>query len=242
MNMKKTAFLTGVSVTALILASGAHAADLARPVYKAPVAPPPAWSWTGFYVGGTLGGVVGHSSATNDPASPVQWLTSSINTNSAGVIGGLEAGYNYQISQIVLGIEGDVSWSSLKESGTAVSLGATTDTFTSRLNSLGTIRGRVGWAFDRTLIYGTGGVAFANLKDQLTDPGFPFTASTGSSETGWTAGGGIEYAFTDHWTAKAEYLHVGFSQRSVMETTGGGYIFDFKDKLDIGRVGINYKF
>ena len=67
LSMKKKAFLTSASFGALILASGAQAADLARPVYKAPVAPPPAWSWTGFYVGATLGGVVEHDSVTNDP-------------------------------------------------------------------------------------------------------------------------------------------------------------------------------
>ncbi|HEX5279322.1 MAG TPA: outer membrane beta-barrel protein [Micropepsaceae bacterium] len=233
--------LTSASVGALILATGAQAADLARPVYKAPPARLPAWTWTGFYVGGTVGAVVGNDRVSNDPASPVQWLVSPINTNSVGIIGGLEAGYNWQVSQIVLGIEGDVSVSSLKQSANGTSLGATTPTFSSRLNTLSTIRGRLGWAFDRTLLYGTGGVAFANLKDQLIDPAFPFTDRTGSSVTGWTAGLGVEYAFTDHWTAKAEYLHVGFSQRAAT-TNVAGYIFDYRDRLDIGRVGINYKF
>jgi outer membrane immunogenic protein len=240
-NEKKTALLTTASIGVLILASGAQAADLTRPVYKAPIAPPPSWTWTGFYLGGTLGGVVGHDSVTNDPASSNNaFLASPISTNSAGVIGGLEAGYNWQISQIVLGVEADVSWSSLKQSNTAV---GSTDTFTSRLDMLSTIRGRLGWAFDRTLLYGTGGVAFADLKDQLADSGFLFTATPSSNLTGWTAGGGIEYAFTDHWTAKAEYLHIGFSgMRTAMDSNGTGYIFDYKDKLDIGRVGINYKF
>ena len=59
--------------------------------------------------------------------------------------------------------------------------------------------------------------------------------------TGWTVGGGVEYAFADHWTAKAEYLHVSFLDRTVTDVTTG-YVFDFKDQLDIGRVGINYKF
>jgi len=105
------------------------------------------------------------------------------------------------------------------------------------------VRGRLGLAFDRVLIYGTGGVAFADLKGQLSDPANPFVASPGSSVTGWTAGGGVEYAFTDHWTAKAEYLHVGFADQTVTVAPGGtSYTFKFKDALDIGRVGINYKF
>ncbi len=238
----KTALRTSVSIGALILASSAQAADLGHPpVYKAPAAPPPAWTWTGFYVGGTIGGVFAHNSVSNDPASTVPWLTTPINVNGGGVIGGLQAGYNWQVSQIVFGIEGDVSLTSLKQSASGPSFGLA-DTFSSRLSTLSTIRGRVGLAFDRALLYGTGGVAFANLKDQLADPTFPFTATPGSSLTGWTAGGGVEYAFTNHWTVKAEYLHVGFSQRTALDNLGAGYAFDFKDRLDIGRVGINYKF
>ena len=239
----KTAFLASASVAALMVATGAQAADLSHPsVYKAPPAPMPAWSWTGFYVGGTLGAVAGHDGVSNDPASLTTYLDNPINISSTGLIGGLEAGYNWQISQVVLGIEGDVSWSSLNQSGTASTLISKTGTFSSRLDELSTIRGRLGWAFDRALLYGTGGVAFADLKDQFADPDFPLTATPGSSLTGWTAGGGIEYALTDHWTAKAEYLHVGFRQRTAMDTGGIGYIFDYKDSLDIGRVGINYKF
>lgn len=240
----KTAFLSGVSIGALILAPVAQAADLSHPsVYKAPPAPPPpAWSWTGFYVGGTLGGVASHDSVSNDPATTVRWLVSPINMNGAGVIGGLEAGYNWQISKLVLGIEGDISWSSLRKSASETP--PADAVLSSSLNSLGTIRGRLGWAFDRALFYGTVGVAFANLQDRLTETtGVPFTAVTGSSLTGWTAGGGVEYALTDHWTVKAEYLHVGFGQRTVtVVPLGLAYIFDYKDSLDIGRVGINYKF
>ena len=240
----KTAFLASASVAALMVATGAQAADLSQPsVYKAPpapAAPPPSWTWTGFYVGGTVGAVGGHDTVTNAPGNG--WLDGPVNNNAVGVIGGLEAGYNWQISQLVLGIEGDVSGSSLNRSVSAPALGPfVTDTFSSRLNSLGTIRGRLGWVFDRMLLYGTGGVAFANLRDQLVDTSNPFTATPGSSLTGWTAGGGIEYALTDHWTAKAEYLHVGFAQRTVT-SSDPSYIFNFKDSLDIGRVGINYKF
>jgi outer membrane immunogenic protein len=240
----KLSLLGSASVAALMLATSAQAADLSRPVYKAPVTPSaPPWSWTGFYVGGTVGGVSDHSSITNDPGSATPWLTGAPTTSATGVIGGLEAGYNWQISQLVLGIEADASWSSARQSVVAGSL-AGSDTYKSGLSSLATIRGRVGWAFDRALLYGTGGVAFANLKDQLADTAFaiPFTATPSSSTTGWTAGAGIEYALTDHWTAKAEYLHVGFPTRTAAGGVGLGYVFDFKDRLDIGRVGINYKF
>ena len=89
-------------------------------------------------------------------------------------------------------------------------------------------------------------MAFANLKDQYASPAFAFAVGPSSSVTGWTAGGGVEYAFWGNWTAKVEYLHVGFPSRSVMVNPSAfpltTYAFAFKDSVDIGRVGINYKF
>ena len=241
MGMKRV-LLASASIAALMVASGAQAADLSTPpVYKASVAPPPAWTWTGFYLGGTFGAVSSRDTISNDPATFIPWLNTPITMNGTGVIGGLEAGYNWQVAQVVFGIEGDVSWSSLRKSSIEPAPGFA-DTLSSSLKTLGTVRGRLGWAFDRVLVYGTGGVAFADFKDQLADPFFPFTATPSSSRTGWTAGGGVEFAITDHWTAKAEYLHVGFSNKTAMDTTGIGYVFDYKDALDIGRLGINYKF
>jgi outer membrane immunogenic protein len=242
----RKSLLSGVSIGALVLATGAHAADLrARPIYKTPPTPPlQPWTWTGFYVGGNIGGAEAHSSITNDPASSSPWLVGQANADRGSVIGGLQAGLNYQIYNVVLGIEGDIGWASLSRSVAALSLaGPGFDTYSSKLDTLGTVRGRVGLAFDRLLVYGTGGAAFANLKDQLVDTAAHFTASPNSSVTGWTAGGGIEYAFADHWTAKAEYLHVGFPDRTAFSSIAAlGYAFTFKDSLDIGRVGINYKF
>ncbi len=236
-------FLAGVSLgTIAALAGGtAQAADLgARPVYKAAPAVAPAFTWTGFYIGGNIGFASTRSSVDNDPSSPAgTWLLAPIDANGTKFIGGLQAGYNWQIQNFVLGLEGDYSFGSGTRNGTGTSL-AGTDTFSARLSSLATIRGRLGIAFDRLLVYGTGGVAFAKFDDTLTDA-LPFTASPSSNVTGWTAGGGLEYAFTDHWTARAEYLHAGFSSRSATASTAG-YVFTFKDTVDIGRVGINYKF
>jgi outer membrane immunogenic protein len=247
----KWSLLAGASLGAISLATGAQAADLPR---KAPAyAPAPApWSWTGFYVGANIGAVRGRDSVTDDPVTspPVNWIglfsIGSANANSTGVIGGLQAGYNWQFSSLVLGIEGDISFSSLDRTNSVFArLPSNFDTYQSRLSTLGTVRGRIGWAFDRLLVYGTGGAAFASLKDTYVDPPTiaNFTVSPSSGVTGWTAGGGIEYAFAEHWTARAEYLHVGFPDRTV-NFIGfvSPYAFTFKDSLDIGRVGINYKF
>lgn len=241
--MKKV-LLAGVSLGALGLASGVQAADLAaRPVYsKAPVAAVPTWSWAGFYVGANVGGASARTNVSNPDNNYVFFPRgSSFNSNQTGIIGGLEAGYNWQFNSLVVGVEGDISAASLGRR-TLFGTANPPDTFNASMTALGTVRGRIGWAFDRLLIYGTGGVAFANLKDQYVSL-FPFTAAAGSSATGWTAGGGIEYAFWGNWTAKAEYLHVGFPNRSALVAPfNNPYLFVFKDSVDIGRVGINYKF
>jgi outer membrane immunogenic protein len=238
--MKKS-LLAGVSLGALALASGAQAADMAaRPVYKAPVAAP-VWSWTGFYVGANVGG----ASARTNIFSTYLFPDPSLNSSQSGVIGGLEAGYNWQFNSLVVGLEGDISAASLGRTTSPGANAPLNDTFNGNMTALGTVRGRIGWAFDRLLIYGTGGVAFANLKDQYSSTGFlpPGSASASSSATGWTAGGGVEFALSANWTAKAEYLHVGFSNRSATATeVSSTYTFAFKDSVDIGRVGINYKF
>lgn len=245
----KAKLLAGASLGALALATGANAADLSRPapapVYKAPAVIAPVWTWTGFYLGGNVGAVFGHSSIADDPSTSLTWLGGNTFTNnSTGVIGGAQAGYNWQMSNVVLGIEADISGSSLNHS---VFIAGGSDTYSSRLSWLSTVRGRLGFAVDRALIYGTGGVAFAGLKDEIVDPptNIGFSAATGSTVTGWTAGGGIEYALADHWTVKAEYLHVGLPDRTATVVSAGatnGYAFRFKDQLDIGRVGFNYKF
>ena len=240
----KKAFLAGASLGALALASGAQAADLAaRPVYKAPIAAPP-WTWAGFYVGVNVG-VAGARTNISTPGDTYVFPPSaSFNSTQTGVIGGIQAGYNWQFNNIVLGVEGDVSAASVNRSTSPGALSFIIgDRFDGNMSVLGTVRGRIGYAFDRTLLYGTGGAAFANLKDQYFSPPFPFTASASSSASGWAAGVGAEFALSGNWTAKAEYLHVGFPSRSATTVQfGNTYVFAFKDSADIGRVGINYKF
>jgi outer membrane immunogenic protein len=236
----KKSLLASASVVAIVLASGAQAADLAaRLAYKAPVLVPAPWSWTGFYVGANIGAVRGHSDTNVDSLVFGSYPAASLGGTS--VIGGIQAGMNWQLNRFVFGIEGDLSGLSLNSSG-LVSAFTVPVTYSSRVNWLATLRGRVGLAFDRALIYGTGGVAFADLKDNVNAPVFPFTIDSSSHATGWTAGGGIEYAFAEHWTAKVEYLHVKFHDRSAFPTILPQYVFQFKHSLDIGRVGINYKF
>src|SRR5581483_5741775 len=185
----KRLVLALVSVAALT--GTAAAADLARPApapyYKAPVMAP-AFSWTGFYVGLNGGGGFGRSAWDS---------TGSFNT-SGGVIGGT-VGYNYQVGQAVLGVEGDIDWADI--SGTtnnACGLGCkTSDSW------LATVRGRLGYAADRFMPYITGGLALGDVK--ATTPGF---AGASSDRAGWTLGAGLEFAVAQNWSLKAEYLYV----------------------------------
>ena len=222
----------------LFLASAALACVPMHGTNAAPRMSPPAFfSWTGFYVGAHIGGVWGRSAQSVDVDT--FGGISANNSQFSGVIGGLQAGYNYQVANFVFGIEGDYGWASAKSS--VVTLG---DTHNMALNSLATVRGRVGVAFDRFLPYVTGGVAFANLQNEVVDTVVPFgPLNRGSNATGWTIGGGGEYAFDPHWSVKAEYLYVQLPDQTA-SITGGGYTFQttFKDSEQVARVGINYKF
>jgi outer membrane immunogenic protein len=202
----------------------AHAADLSvAPIYKAPPTPVVStYNWSGFYLGVNGGGEWGSS----------HWDSAGAFNTSGGMVGGT-AGYNWQTGPLVLGVEGDVDWQNLKGSTTNLCpAGCSTNT-----DWLSTVRGRLGYAFDRVMPYVTGGLAMGNIK--ATTPGF-----VGGSETdaGWTVGGGVEFALTNNWTAKAEYLHVGLGNFNCGFNCGATATNNVSSREDIVRAGLNYKF
>ncbi len=209
--MSRIVFGAIVAAATCVTAS-AQAADMygQRP-YSQPytVNQPIANSWMGPYIGGNLG--YGWGEVSNNGAEP------------SGVLGGLQAGYNYQSGQLVLGIEGDLQ------------LNAADDTFAAWKFSnpwFGTVRGRLGYAFNNILLYGTGGLAFGTLKVE-TPGGF----SESHTSAGWTAGVGAEYAINQNWSAKVEYLYVDLSEKNFLMTgVSNGYQFSTI------RVGVNYRF
>jgi outer membrane immunogenic protein len=233
----------GVGFTA-----AASAADLGAPapapVYtKAPIIAP--WSWTGFYVGGNVGYSWGQQNIT-DPTGDTTAL------NPSGVIGGGQIGYNYQINSIVLGVEADIQASGQKDDGSfgipgtpgifAAGIPASTGTDTDKLDWFGTVRARVGFAAPGHLLpYVTGGWAYGNGTISGTTSSTTFSSSTNYTD-GWTAGGGLEWAFADHWSAKFEYLYIDFGSGPIVPITPSlnlatGHLTD-----NIGRVGVNYRF
>ena len=207
-------------VVALAAVTTASAADMGRrqamptkaPMYAAP------YNWTGFYLGINGGGGWGRSEFT------APFPTGSFDT-SGGLVGGT-VGYNWQMGQLVFGLEGDIDWSGIK--GSAVCVGTTCET---RNDWLGTARGRVGYAFDRFLPYITGGAAFGNVKNTVAGIG-----STDQSNVGWTIGGGLEASIAGPWSAKVEYLYVDLGDSgSVLGSTA-----DFRS--NVVRAGLNYRF
>jgi outer membrane immunogenic protein len=212
-----------------------QAADLSAPApyQKAPVImPPPAlYNWSGFYVGGHLGGAWTSANWTD----PVSGLGD--NPTGTGFIGGGQVGYNYQTGPWVLGIEGDFSGTNLSASDTDVA-GFTHSTSTYWTS---TVTGRVGYAVNRLLFYAKGGVAFANERNAVTSP-FGAVSSGTSTPVGWTAGGGVEYALDHNWSARVEYDYLGLGSESISGPVAGA--LPGSVDLNIQRVtaGINYRF
>lgn len=238
----RSEYLTSVAAVAMLGIGAASAADL--PVKALPPAAP-AFSWTGFYVGANIGGVRAENKSQEvgeltwfDPApAPVY------GASATGAIGGVQAGYNWQFQQFVFGVEGDISAASANANTTRLTGFGLTMVQTASLTGLATLRGRAGVALDHTLLYLTAGVATGNVHDRVVDPNNAIIWDTGGWRTGWTAGGGVEYAVARNWTVKAEALYVDFGNSdAVMNDTNTAYRFRFKDTATIGRVGFNFKF
>jgi outer membrane immunogenic protein len=262
-------------VKKLLVAGAALAALTASPVFaadmpmRAPLPAAPAWSWAGFYAGVNLGGAWGTSKYTLTFPPGTGWLTvnqsqlandGAATLNMGSVSGGGQIGYNWQVNNIIFGPEADIQYIGLRKTNTFTQLGPlptiiTPYTFTesSRSDWMATVRGRLGVAAGRVLFYGTGGVAFADSasSDTLNFPTLlPAATFTGagarsSVQTGWTAGGGVEWAFSDHWTAKAEYLYARFPTSTTgMNPINTVFTQSYTDRLtvNLARMGVNYKF
>jgi outer membrane immunogenic protein len=227
----------------------AMAADMAPRYAKAPVvAPVVAYSWTGCYIGVEGGGAWGRSRHDGFPPGPID-LTRNFDV-SGGLIG-VEAGCNYQIAPSwAVGVEGDISWTN--KNGSAFDLGAggvPTFRSTTQENWIATFRGRIGPTWDRLWLYGTAGGAVADVQATLNTNivGFPIFQET-VTHWGWTAGVGLEYAITNNWTVKGEYLYVRL-QNEAFRFGNNPQIIQINAQrsgvnLDnnIVRVGLNYKF
>jgi outer membrane immunogenic protein len=265
---KYMSFRSALLASAAILTAGsAFAADLpARVAAPAPyVAAPPIFTWTGFYVGVNAG--AGFNNRNNGYVTngfgTTTFVTSSGfgNGNDVGFTGGGQVGYNWQFGTFVAGIEADINYLDRGNGGTSV-VTSTTNGVTTTYNFhrgdsnnwFGTVRGRLGIAFDRFLPYITGGWAFGGKNGGVNgtyivgngaSTAFVGSGDSGSS-SGWTLGGGVEYAWTNNMSLKLEYLHVdlGNHNNNLYLVNGGTQYFSFHNdnKFDVVRAGLNWRF
>jgi opacity protein-like surface antigen len=238
-----------------ITAGAVRAADLPviMPV-KAPVPVAAPWSWTGFYIGGNIGGALEYSKL-HDPFGPVSFGDKV--TTTAAIAGG-QIGGNYQIGNVVIGAGADLSW--VTSRGDETCFGLTGGAFFASNCSVdptlfGTLTGRLGYAFGRTLVYAKAGAAWEHTNVDMAvndNPRQHFLASTNSyGEWGWTAGAGVEYALTPAWSLMLEYDHLGFGTSSVATPYVAGNplpghpvgpIAGLSSGIDEVKLGVNYRF
>jgi high affinity Mn2+ porin len=223
--------VAGIGLGLLALNGPAVAADM--PV-KAPHIQA-VFDWTGLYIGAHAGYSRGSSSAVlSDPTSIAA------SGNFSGMIGGVRAGYNVRMSSgLLLGVEADITFPSFLTSNSIVSSLATAQSdVTEQWDYVATARGRVGYATGPWLAYATGGVAFAGERF-LNSPASGSDEKVLHTRLGWAAGGGLEYGFAPHWSARLEYLYSRFEKADIRFPSGTQYAstLDFQSL----RVGLNRK-
>jgi outer membrane immunogenic protein len=230
--------ITAAAVAMLTATGHVFAADLPTQSLPPPL-PAAVYNWTGFYLGINGGFGDGNSNWTDGAVGETGRFPIS------GYLVGGTVGAIYQIGAYVFGIEGDLDWTNL-HGGSGSTCGAISDLVPpptgcqTQSEWLGTIRGRVGYAFNNVLIYGTGGAAVGNIQTGLIPPS-TFDSTT---EVGWTVGAGLEVAFAPNWTAKAEYLFVDLPDATctTVANCGGAVGSSVSFNESIVRAGINFKF
>lgn len=246
-NLMKNSLMTSAAaaVLGLAIAAGGYSAPEAQAADFAPYAPPPApmFSWTGFYVGGTVGGGLMESEFTDDLEYQAY---GHMGLSDWGVALGATAGYNYQFGAGVLGVEADWSWTNFKND-------KDTDFNPTRhkheWNWFATFRARAGLAVDRALIYATGGLALVDVEyeafefddyDSCGDD--PYGACVDKTQLGFTVGAGAEYAVSHNVSAKLEYLYIGLPSKNTTADADDDVTFSYKSNAHIVRVGVNWLF
>jgi outer membrane immunogenic protein len=260
----------------LVLTGAASAADLPRRAPPPVFVPVPVFTWTGAYFGINAGYIT-----TDNNRIATAGLNTVAATNVAigarpplvrvdqdGFTVGGQVGYNYQFTPgagVVIGVEADAAYTDLQRNTFVVGSTGALNGFRSSMDFLGTVRGRIGYAFDRTLVYGTGGFAYGDVTERALffapagGGALQFAGNRSRIETGYAVGGGVEYALpTDSFlnffkssavTVKAEALYYDLGRRNlgVLNTGLGpaanpGYVSRFENNGIVARAGINYKF
>lgn len=246
MYIKSLLLTASVSVFAF---TGANAADAIVYNEPAPVAVD-TFSWTGGYIGvnaGYAGGKFKHPFALTDELENETLISGSLKVTSSGFVGGIQAGYNWQMdNNIVFGLETDIQASSVKGEISGhldTPLGSGSAKAGTKVTWFGTTRARLGYTpVERFMVYATGGIAYGKVKSyaEFLDNGI----SKSKTKVGYTLGAGAEYAFTNNWTLKSEYLYTDLGKTTLVNYVDEDFGFNLKNKVNFHtvRVGLNYKF
>jgi outer membrane immunogenic protein len=225
------------------------------PVKAPPPPPAPVSNWAGFYAGLNAGGGwdANANSIVISTTPPLGGYPATTNvTNARGALGGATFGYNWQRSNVVFGLEADIDASSIRNDFPGRVINGFGDALTAQkdLNYVSTIRGRLGYAFNNVLVYGTGGFAFGGVHNQLVDvltvpPTGTVTLQRNTTETGYVVGGGIEYMIAPRWSVKAEYQYVALGNYTLTspEVPPTGFTFstnNLDNNFHTVRGGVNY--
>jgi outer membrane immunogenic protein len=230
----------------------ALAADLPPPMAPPPRAPAvyvpiasPVYNWTGFYIGGNVGAGWGQGSFTDPTGNTFS------GDNAARFLGGGQVGFNYQfMGGVVIGAEADFDWRPNSNNTQTITLlpggpgAGNVASVTVNNQWLTTFTGRLGYAWDRVLVYGKGGGAWVGSSNPtIAIAGVTNTFGTSSSNFGWTIGAGLEYAVWGTWSVRAEYDYIGLSSETLT-VPGGRDVFTGSGTRNIQMVnlGVNYKF
>lgn len=264
-------YMAAVAIAAAVLP--AAAADMPVDTYYQPRPAVVVFRWTGVHIGLHVGGALGFNNeapvpfgvgltgnpnpcpVTSVPGFPgcgvIAPSTASIGVG--GLILGGQVGGDYQIENWVLGVEGQASWTNASGStqcagvGTPAAVTVVSSTCTAKLDNLGTAAVRAGYAFDRLLVYGKGGAAWTNDNYQvkMTTASNFLLFSANELRWGWMAGAGVEYAFTDSWTAKIEYNYMDLGADSLRFVEQNGTVFldsNIRQRMNVVKIGVNYRF
>jgi outer membrane immunogenic protein len=239
----KRFLLATAAISVLGVATSASAADLApRPYTKAPPMIAAVYDWTGFYIGANAGYGTGRKCWDFAGTAAVRLVTNIAEGchDSDGALAGGQIGYNWQSAAWVFGLEAQGDWADL--SGSNVSLAFPGFTNRSRVDALGLFTGRVGYAWNNTLLYVKGGGAVARDKYNYFVNGAAVDTGT-ASETRWgaTVGAGLEFGFTPNWSFGVEYNHIFMGSRDVTFTSPATTVDRISQDIDMVTARINYR-
>lgn len=248
--MKK--YLAISTAVAMFGATSAFAADAIIYNEPAPMVPVAVYDWSGGYVGlnfGYGGGKAKHPFNITSPGF-IASGNGSLDMNSSGFLGGVQAGWNFQTDRFVYGLEADFQGANIK-GATSFSYNTVFGTLGgevgTKLNWYGTVRARLGYTMtDRFLAYATGGLAYGSTRSYFDGHigGNNFGESVKKTKAGWTVGAGAEYAVTNNWSVKTEYLYTDLGKSNLHSFNDGieSLSIDRKMNFHTVRIGFNYKF